>query len=276
MDPTPPSELPARPTLLIKADLERPRKLPLSHGTAAAISRKHPGHDSPNQDAAAVITTVNSGSLLVIADGMGGTRQGGEAAATVVRQLASTLKAVSDDSPLRTSILNGIEQANQRVIADLPGSGSTLAAVEISGHTIRPYHVGDSEILVVGQRGKVKLLTISHSPVGLGVGAGLLDAEEALHHEERHIVLNAVGSPDMRIELGAPLELDRHDTVLLASDGLTDNLSLDEIIEVIRKGPLGKSLLRLASLAAERMAGTTEGHPSKPDDLSLIAYRRTD
>ncbi|NIP97977.1 MAG: serine/threonine protein phosphatase, partial [Akkermansiaceae bacterium] len=125
-----------------------------------------------------------------------------------------------------------------------------------------------SVILVVGQRGKLKLQTVSHSPVGLAVEAGLLDEDEALHHHERHLILNAVGFAEMRIELGAPLPLARHDTVLLARDGLTDNLTLDEIVAGIRKGPLGEAVAALTSLARQRMLAEQPGSPCKPDDLT--------
>jgi len=131
-------------------------------------------------------------------------------------------------------------------------------------------------IMVVGQRGKLKLLTVSHSPVGLGVEAGFLDEEEALHHHERHVVLNAVGSSGMRIELGAPLELARRDTLLVASDGLTDNLAVEEIVAGIRKGPLERVVSGLAARARERMVGRGAGVPSKPDDLTLLVYRRSE
>ena len=192
-----------------------------------------------------------------------------------IHQLAAQLPLSSPDQQLRTAILNGIEAANQTILSDFPSSGSTLAAVEVNADSIRPYHIGDSEILVVGQRGKIKLLTVSHSLVGMGVEAGLIDEEDALHHDERHIILNAIGSADMRIELGAPIQLDRYDTLLLASDGLTDNLNLDEIIELIRKGPLDQAVRKLADLARQRMNDCDSGGPSKPDDLTLIAYRRS-
>ena len=267
------------PTLLLESELDRPLTVALPKGKAVLFSRPHPTRQSPNQDAAAIIPASSEQSLLIVADGMGGTRQGGEAAATVIHQLSKQLPLESDGQQLRTAILNGIEEANRQILSNFPGSGSTLAAVEIHATTIRPYHIGDTEILVVGQRGKLKFQSISHSLVGMGVEAGLIDEEEALHHDERHIILNAIGSIDMRIELGAPLQLDRHDTLLLASDGLTDNLSLDEIIEIIRKGPLSEGVHELASLASRRMAesgsGQDSGHPSKPDDLTLLAYRRT-
>ncbi|NNC88577.1 MAG: serine/threonine-protein phosphatase [Akkermansiaceae bacterium] len=260
--------------MLFEADLEEPRVLPLPCGAAAIFSRPNPVFEKPNQDAAAVIPAGPDDVILVVADGMGGTRQGGAAAATVIRQIAGKFPVEPDELLVRTAILNGIEEANQKVLAEFPSSGTTLAAVEIKNHTIRPYHVGDSVIIVVGQRGKLKLQTISHSPVGFAMEAGLLDEKEALQHDERHIISNAVGLAEMRIELGAPLELARHDTVLLASDGLTDNLRLEEIVDHIRTGPLQKGLAELATLARKRMNDPAPGKPSKPDDLTILAYRR--
>ena len=88
----------------------------------------------------------------------------------------------------------------------------------------------------------------------------------------------AVTVPDaeMRIEVGPRFELAPRDTVLLASDGLTDNLTLAEIIALVRKGPLTQAVAKLAALARERMSTRLPGTPSKPDDLTIVAYRRTE
>ena len=80
---------------------------------------------------------------------------------------------------------------------------------------------------------------------------------------------------DMRIDVGAELELRPRDTILLASDGLMDNVHVDEIVERIRKGPLDAAAERVISLANRRMAGALAGQPSKPDDLSLILFRKS-
>ncbi|MHC4091793.1 MAG: PP2C family protein-serine/threonine phosphatase, partial [Planctomycetota bacterium] len=181
----------------------------------------------------------------------------------------------TEDDGLRSAILDGFERANERVVELGGGAATTLAAVEIDAATIRPYHVGDSMILAVGQRGKVKLHTVSHSPVGYAVEAGLLDAREAIHHEDRHVVSNIVGSAEMRIEVGRTLKLRPRDTVLVASDGLFDNLHLEEIVECIRKGPLQKAAERLAAAGRKRMEQAQEGHPSQPDDLTFVLYRGT-
>jgi serine/threonine protein phosphatase PrpC len=144
---------------------------------------------------------------------------------------------------------------------------------EIAGATLRTYHVGDSAILVVGQRGKVKLQTVAHSPVGYAVESGLMGEQEAMHHDERHLISNAVGAADMRIEIGSPLRLAARDTVLLATDGLFDNLEIGEIVEGIRVKPLRVVAEGLAQRVAERMRAPSAGEPSKPDDVTFILFR---
>jgi len=170
--------------------------------------------------------------------------------------------------------LNGIEAANLAVQELGNGSATTLTVVTIEGLTARAYQIGDSEAMVVGQRGLVKMQTTAHSPTGFAVEAGFLDEREALHHEDRHLVSNFLGTTDMRIDVGTEVQLKPRDTVLLASDGLMDNVHSDEIIQRIRKGPLDEAVARLVSLANHRMAGESAGQPCKPDDLSLIVFRK--
>jgi PPM family protein phosphatase len=126
---------------------------------------------------------------------------------------------------------------------------------------------------MTGQRGKVKLQTIPHSPIGYAVEAGLMDEKDAIHHEERHVISNVIGSDQMRIEIGPPTEMAPRDTLLLASDGLFDNLLPNEIVDAIRSGPLDRAIGSLVEVAQKRMANQNGTAPSKPDDLTVIAYR---
>ena len=109
--------------------------------------------------------------------------------------------------------------------------------------------------------------------MGYAVEAGLLDELEAMYHEQRHVVSNVIGRPDMRIEIGSPLELAARDTLLVATDGLFDNLHLPEIVERLRKGALPAAVDELAGHSRQRMQEPTDGQPSKPDDLTLVAFR---
>jgi serine/threonine protein phosphatase PrpC len=256
------------------ADMEEPRLLSVGGGTASVISRRRPGRTSANQDSAAVIPCGDNACVLLVADGLGGGPSGDEASRLAVEAVTESVTGVTDsEAQLRTAILEGIEQANRAVSALGNGAATTLALAEISDGEVRPYHVGDSLVLVMGRRGRKKHVTTAHSPVGFGVEAGLLDEAEAMHHAQRHVVSNVVGMDTMHVEVGPALPLAPNDTVLLATDGLDDNLRVAEIVEIARKGPLADATLGLADAALSRMSEARDGEPSKPDDLTLILFR---
>ncbi|MEQ8952705.1 MAG: serine/threonine-protein phosphatase [Gammaproteobacteria bacterium] len=239
-----------------------------------AYSQKRPGKTSDNEDSLAVISLADNGCVLAVADGMGGVPCGDQASRLAVGHLGMALHDFEPgEGGYRDAILNGIDNAQQAICAMGVGSGTTLAIVEIQGGVLRTYNVGDSEILVTGQRGKIRFQSISHSPVGYALQSGMLDEHEAMHHDERHILSNFLGDAEMRIDIGPAIALARYDTVLVASDGLFDNLMAEEIVAIVRKGSLKKAAMELARLARERM--TTDGgiHPSKPDDVSFVLYR---
>ncbi len=171
----------------------------------------------------------------------------------------SVAQGLADGGELRAAILDGFDRANAAVSGLGIGAATTLVVVEIDDGHVRPYHVGDSGVMIVGQRGFVRLQTVPHSPVGYAVEAGFLEATEALHHEELHLVSNMVGSPEMRIEIGPAVPLRPLDTVLLASDGLFDNLHTFEIIELVRKGALTRVMAELAAESRERMCEPLAG-----------------
>jgi len=249
----------------------------IAAGIAVVRTARCPGKGTANEDAAALLWCDALRGVLAVADGFGGQPAGDQASQLALAALANAVEGtLSAGGILRGGILNGFEKANQAVSALGVGAATTLAVAEIEDGCVRPYHVGDSTILVVGQRGKIKLQTVSHSPVGYAVEAGWLEESEALHHEQRHLVSNMVGSADMRIEIGPVFRLRPRDTVLLASDGLFDNLHVDEIVQHIRKGPLSKAAKVLVDECDARMQAPHEGFPCKPDDLTFILFRLQD
>ena len=244
-------------------------------GSAVAYTSRDPEKETENEDTVAIIPYGPGAAVLVVADGAGGLPAGKRASLTVVQTLAASLQSAMDKTMLlRTAILNGIEAANAAVLGLANGSATTLTVITIEGLTARSYQVGDSEAIILGQRGVIKFQTTVHSPTGFAVEAGFLDERAALLHEERHLVSNFIGTADMRIDVGATVELSPRDTILLASDGLMDNVHLDEIIECVRKGSLSDAASSVAALAHRRMQAPCAGQPSKPDDLSLILFRK--
>jgi len=257
----------------LKQDMTAVFTVAVAGGEAAVFTSRAPDKQSDNEDAAAIIPFSETNGVLIVADGFGGHPSGDEAAALSIDALTRSISECSGADQLRAAIVDGFESANEAVLALGVGAATTLSVVEIANGVGRAYHVGDSDIVVVGQRGKLKFRTVSHSPIGYAVESGLMDDEEAIHHEERHIVSNMVGSDEMRIEIGSARKLSPRDTVLLASDGLYDNILFEDIVERIRKGPLPLSVAYLASLSRDRMATPRSEHPSKPDDLTIVAFR---
>ena len=251
------------------------RSMSVAGGTLVAYTRRSPFKDTENEDTVAVIPWGPDAAVLVVADGAGGLPAGKRASQSAVEALAASLmQSLENTRLLRSAVIDGIEAANAAVRDLSNGSATTLTVVTIEGRLARTFHVGDSEALVVGQRGLIKLQTTAHSPTGFAVEAGFLDERDALHHEDRHLVSNFLGTSDMRIDVGAGVELRPRDTVLVASDGLTDNVHLDETVGFVRKGQLTESARSVVSLASQRMAAEKSGKPCKPDDLSLILFRK--
>ena len=265
----------AQPLLLLAAEAQLTDPLAFAGGHVVACSERCPGEDRPNEDTVALLPAGDGAGLLVVADGMGGGRSGEAAARIAVQALAEAATGASpDEAGLRGALLDGVERANQGVLDLGVGAATTLSAVAVVGAQLRPVHVGDSDILLFGQRGRLHHQSVAHGPTGFAVEAGVLEPEAAVHHDERHLVSNLVGSREMRIEIGPALAMAAHDTLLLASDGVTDNLYASELVEICRRGPLQAAAAALRERVRERMAGAAGGLPSKPDDFSFVLYRR--
>jgi serine/threonine protein phosphatase PrpC len=248
--------------------------LDLDWGTAAVFSNRCPQKPTPNEDAAAIVRVDDSTLLLVVADGMGGGPAGGKASAIAVETVAQSCQAsAADEQPARVTILDAFELANRRIRDLNIGCATTLVVLEVKPNLVRCFHVGDSLGMAMGNRGKVRLQTISHSPVGYAIEAGILDETEAMFHIDRHLVSNMMGVDDMRLDVGPAVSCGRRDTLLVCSDGLSDNLFPNEVIELLRKGDLRRQSIKLASIVEARMSGVEQQQPNKPDDLTFIAFR---
>ncbi len=76
------------------------------------------------------------------------------------------------------------------------------------------------------------------------------------------------------MDISAPVAIAPRDTILLTTDGVLDNLYLDEIVDIIRVGPIALAADRLIAAAQARMMLAAEAEPSKPDDATIVLYRR--
>jgi PPM family protein phosphatase len=259
--------------LYVESDMLVPELVEIAHGSAALLCRRCPGKFEPNDDSAAIVQTVSGAVVLIVADGVGGGPLGYKASSIAVQCVAESVQRAEPNSDLRPAILDGIELANREILDTGIGAATTLSVVEIQDKVARAYQVGDSMTLLIGGRGMLKWKSTSHSPVGYAVESGFLNEIDAMKHDDRHLVSNLVGCPNMHIEIGPSRLLSARDSIVVGSDGLFDNLHLAEVIERAKSGKLLHRIKSLASLAAERMGKSTCDVPGKPDDLTIVIYK---
>ena len=262
--------------LLPEADGPERIGIAVGGGHAELYCAISPDKPEDNQDSTMLLELDAETAVLAVADGAGGIQGGRRASRLALGTVREALlTADRENQQLRTIVLNAMEQANEAVIRNTRGAATTLTIVTVEGREARAFHVGDSLALITGQRSTVKLQTVAHSPVGFAIAAGFLTEEQAIYHPERHMVSNFVGTVDMIIEVGPTVKLAKYDTILVASDGLSDNLHLAEIIERMRRGPLDGALEQLIELATRRMLRPKPMEPGKADDIAVILYRKT-
>lgn len=237
----------------------------------AVFSRSAPELDKVNEDAA-LICAVDNKMLAAVADGAGGYEGGADASQVAVEALLK-LTAARFSAAIELDIIQAFEQVHEAIRESAGNAATTLASVFIAENSLRTFHVGDSGVLVVGGRGRLKYQTVAHSPTGHAIEAGTLNEDEALLHEDRYLVSNILGHDPISIEISTSLKLAARDTVLLASDGLFDNLYLTEICQIACQRPIQKACDALAEAASSRMATPSDDFPNKVDDLTIVLIR---
>lgn len=261
--------------LFAEKNMEDVSSLPRAKQAIVVFSAAYSGKERVNEDTAWVGFLEDGSIILAVADGVGGARRGQDAARVAMTSLQKVLEKVGRRKvDLRSEILNGFEKANKAILDLRIGAATTFMVVTIHRREIQAYHAGDSGCLVVGRGGKCKLKNIYHTPFAFAEEAGIMSEEERRSHEDSHVVTNVLGDTEMRIEIGPRVKLAATDRVVVGTDGLFDNLSDEEITEIIRKGPLDESARQLIKACKKRMEGNSSELFGKPDDLTFILFGR--
>ena len=206
--------------------------------------------------------------LFAVADGMGGAQAG-----EVASKLAATALEDGDAAELggleRVTAL--IQEANRRVYdrattdPSASGMGTTMTVALVEGMTVVIGHVGDSRAyLLRGDR--MEQLTEDHSLVNELLKSGKLSEEEAQVHPQRSVITRAVGTdPDVDVDAFS-IEAQDGDLFLLCSDGLTDMVEDEGILDLLyrHRDDLDRAVRSLVA-AANRGGGE--------DNITAIAFR---
>ncbi|MDT4926333.1 MAG: family protein phosphatase [Pseudonocardiales bacterium] len=190
--------------------------------------------------------------LLAIADGMGG-HAAGEVASKIVIATLETLDEDRRVDDLMGSLRDTVVEANHRIAdavkqrKELEGMGTTLTALRFVGSQVGLVHVGDSRAYLL-RNNVLTQITHDDTYVQYLVDSGKLTPDEAKDHPRKSVILRALlGSevePDVSIR-----EARAGDRYLLCSDGLSDVVSAETILDTMRIEDTQESADRLVELA---------------------------
>ena len=220
----------------------------------ASAGSTHPGRvRGLNQDAFLALPELG---VWVVADGVGGHQRGDAASRAIVDAIAALGRAALRES-LAESVRRTILTVNHRLIEVAeeagPGTviGSTVAVLVAQGEQCVCLWAGDSRIYGLRQ-GRLARLTRDHSEVEDLVERGRLSPAEAMQHPGANIIYRAVGNSD-DLDLDARVyDVYLHDKFLLCTDGLTKEVSDEEIAAVLSAGNCHENCRALMELVLSR------------------------
>ena len=221
----------------------------------------------------------HKGSILLVADGMGGALAGEIASRMATEliheELVSTWLTDPDDSPERfaSCLREAVQAANQEIHtrskaqSDLSGMGTTATLAGILGSSLFLTQVGDSRAYLI-RAGVVIQLTKDQSLVQSLIDTGRMSEEKALETAPKNIVLQALGPRPEVDDVQTWQPIVGEDTILLCSDGLSGVVEAGEMAYMVATaGPdLADACEQLVALANSR---------GGPDNITVILARVT-
>lgn len=191
-----------------------------------------------------IVRTVNQdnyfvdegeGRFFIVADGMGG-HAGGQEASKIATEEITAYLTNNWDASLSSEVLlqEAIDKANQSILEDQSqhpergDMGTTVVVVIFREEQSWCAHVGDSRLYRL-RNSQLEQITDDHTWVGLALKAGEISKEQAQFHPWRHVLSQCLGRKDLyKISLQS-LDVQSGDRLLLCSDGLTEEVSDDQI-----------------------------------------------
>jgi len=211
-------------------------------------------------------------NLFAVADGMGGHNAGEVASAMAIEHLRGVaISGVSSAEAFAQVVrdLNSAIYTSATSTTDQRGMGTTLTAAALLAPTnnmdqpsqIVIANVGDSRTYLL-RSGELRQMSVDHSYVQELVTEGLLTVDEARTHPRRNIVTRALGIDEQVSVDTWTIPMFDGDRFMLCSDGLVDEVPLDEITELMREHSAPQ-------LIAERLVTAAKRHGGR-DNITVI------
>ncbi len=217
-----------------------------------------------NQDAYQIEQLDRNTTLCIVCDGMGGAKSGNVASTLAVdvfvEEVRRTWHSGMDPEEVDQMMEGAVKLANFTVFdqaqqfEEFNGMGTTLVAALIQGMQVTVVNVGDSRAYRVNKDG-VRLLTVDHSVVQMMVERGELTPERARTYPGKNYITRAIGTEAVVLCDMFHLDVDRGDSLLLCSDGLSNMMDDQEILfEVVHGVNKQYCCQRLLEIAKNRGA----------------------
>jgi protein phosphatase len=190
-----------------------------------------------------------TGYGMLVADGMGGEAGGEVASRVAVSVLVDLVLQTPDwilllDEESLQQVRKRMEQRFQQVQEalrgqarddpSLSGMGTTMTLAGSLGADLFLIHAGDSRAYLFRQD-KLHRLTCDHTVAQSLADAGIISPKDVATHPLRHVLTNVLGGRDRRVRVDyREVRLADGDQILLCTDGLTDMVSDESIVQVLR------------------------------------------
>ena len=204
---------------------------------------------SHNEDSVTIVKNSANEMLMIVADGMGGHRAGEVASSMVVTHIGarfSELSTIGTKLDAVNWLKENVDEINNNIIKygeenpDSSGLGTTVVMALLTKEFLIFCNIGDSSGFVL-KNGVLHKITKEHTLVNFLVETGELSPEEALNHPKKNVLMKALGAADKQ-ELDV-FDVDPNvDAIMLASDGLTNMLSKDQIEKVLNEEGINEEM----------------------------------
>ena len=210
-----------------------------------------------NQDSYSAFEIENA-VVAVVCDGMGGAAEGALASNCAVKEIKDYITerfySGMTDLSIKSLLVSAVENAN-RVVYNLSrtdesyfGMGTTAVVAVVLDSFVYIAHVGDSRAYKKSD-GILNQLTKDHSIIQHMIENGEISAEEAVGHPDKNIITRALGV-DNSVKVDFCQEsFDESDILILCSDGLSNFVTPDDIVNLTDDGRYFDYADRLVNLA---------------------------
>ena len=203
------------------------------------VSRTHVGLVRENNEDALL---VREPYLFAVADGMGGYAAGEIASRAILKAFEAathSLRHQQGEQNIHKVLVEAFDKANTHVFKmavsndKYTGMGTTMTALYLPGDgTAYCCHVGDSRLYTY-REGNLVQVTRDHTYVADLQASGEITEEEAFVHPQRHVLMKALGVEESVRADSLHFKLLPEDRLLLCSDGLSDMLRQQEILDLM-------------------------------------------